>query len=114
MCPDACRGVRISVGAIRGRAVVGQPERLGGEEPVHERQKLENPLGRAITGNFRTTNLGVVMAESGLRPTESLLNNRSRRHVGQWMVHFSEYFGRVEEIFLPEDGPTELGANISR
>jgi len=32
-------------------------------------------------GNFRTTNLGVVMAKSGLRPAESLLNNRSRRHV---------------------------------
>ena len=27
------------------------------------------------------------------------------------MVHFSEYCGRVEEIFLPEDGPTELGAS---
>ena len=30
-----------------------------------------------MTGNFRTTNLGVVMAESGLRPAVSLLNNRS-------------------------------------
>ena len=29
------------------------------------------------------------------------------------MVHFSEYSGRVEVIFLPEDGPTELGANMS-
>jgi len=29
------------------------------------------------------------------------------------MVHFSEYSGRVEEIYLSEDGPTELGANIS-
>jgi len=29
------------------------------------------------------------------------------------MVHFSKYSRRVEEIFLPEDGPTELGANIS-
>ena len=70
-----------SVGAIRGRAVVGRSERLGGEEPVRELQKLENQLGRAVTGNFRSTNLGVVMAESGLRPAESLLNNRSRRHV---------------------------------
>ena len=40
-------------------------------------QKLRNQLGRAITGNFRTTNLGVVMAESGLHPAECLLNNRS-------------------------------------
>ena len=29
------------------------------------------------------------------------------------MVHFSKYSGGVEEIHLPEDGPTELGANIS-
>jgi len=55
-----------------------------------------------------------VTAESGLRLAESLLNNRSRRHVlGQRIVHFSEYSRRVEKIFLPEDGPTELGANIS-
>jgi len=75
------------------------------------------------------------MAESGLRPAESLLNNRSRRHVlrlmslpkgnqakslpgsntpmGQRMVHFSEYSGRMEEIYLLEDGPTELEASVS-
>jgi len=33
--------------------------------------------------------------------------------IGQRVVHFSEYSGRVEEIYLPEDGPTELGASIS-
>ena len=33
--------------------------------------------------------------------------------MGQRMVHFSEYSGRVEEMHLPEDGPTELDANIS-
>jgi len=33
--------------------------------------------------------------------------------MAQRMVHFSEYTGRVEEIYLPEDGPTELGASIS-
>jgi len=75
------------------------------------------------------------MAESGLRPAESLLNNSSRRHVlrlmslpkgnqakslpggntpmGQRMVHFSEYSGRVEEVYLPEEGPTELEASVS-
>jgi len=102
-----------------------------------ELQRLENQLGRAVTGNFRTANLGVVMAESGLRPAESLLNNRSRRHVlrlmslpkgnqakslpgnntpmGQRLVHLSasRYSGRVEEIYLPEGGPAELGAHAS-
>ena len=33
--------------------------------------------------------------------------------MGQRMVHFSEYSGRVEEIYLPEDGPTELEASVS-
>jgi len=101
----------------------------------YEFQKLENQLGRAVTWSSRTTNLGVAMAESGLRPAECLLNNRSRRYVlrlmslpkgnqakslpgsntpmGQRMVHFSEYSGRVEEVYLPEDGPTELEASVS-
>ena len=90
---------------------------------------MENQLGRAVTGSF-PTNLGVVMVEPGLRPAECLLNNRSLRHVlrpmslpkgnqaeslpgnstpmGQRMVHFSEHSGRVEEVYLPEDGPKEL------
>ena len=29
------------------------------------------------------------------------------------MVHFSDYSGRVEEIVLPEEGPTELDAAIT-
>jgi len=29
------------------------------------------------------------------------------------MVHFSKYSGRVGEIYLPEDGTTELGARTS-
>ena len=36
-----------------------------------------------------------------------------RHGMGQRMVDFSEYSGRVEEIYLPEDGPIELGADIS-
>jgi len=29
------------------------------------------------------------------------------------MVHFSEHSGQVAEIYLPENGPTELGTSIS-
>jgi len=29
------------------------------------------------------------------------------------MFHFSEYSSRIEEVYLPEDGPTELSANVS-
>ena len=78
---EGARGVCISIGAIRGRAMVGRPERLGGEEPVRRAPKAGEPAREGDNGEFRTANLGVVMGESGLRPAESLLNNRSRRHV---------------------------------
>jgi len=135
MCPDACSRTLASVGTVRGRIVVGCPEGSGVKNRHDELQKLQNQLGKGIAGNLRTTNLGVVMAESGLRPAASLPNNRSRRHVlrlmslpkgdqaktlpggdtaiGQRMVHFGEYSGWVEEIYLPEDGPTELGSSVS-
>jgi len=139
LCPAACK--KALVACVQASALYGAElwwddrKGAGAKNRCDELQKLESQMGRAITGNFRTTNLGVVMAESGLRLAESVLNNRSRRHVlrlmslpkgnqakslpggntpmGQRMVHFSEYSGRVEEICLPEDGPTDLEANVS-
>jgi len=67
------------------------------------------------------------MVESGLRPAEcrhllrlmSLPRGNqakslpgSNTPMGQRMVHFSDYSGRVE-IYLPEDGPTDLDAIIA-
>jgi len=139
LCPGACR--KALVAYVQATALYGAElwwddrEGAGVKNRRDEIQKLENQLGRAVTGNFRTTNLGVVMAESGLRPAECLLNNRSRRHalrlmslpkgnqakslpgcntaMGRRMVHFSDYSGRVEAIVLPEEGPTELDAAIT-
>ena len=62
--------MRTSVGAIRAK--------LWWDDREDSRVKNRRDGGRAITGN---TNLGVVMAESELRPVESLLNSRSQRHV---------------------------------
>ena len=56
-------------------------EGAGVKNRCDELQRLESQLGMAVTGSFWASNLGVVMAESGLRPAESLLNNRRRRHV---------------------------------
>jgi len=76
MCPDGYRR------ALYGAELWWDDRKGSGvKNRCDEFQNLENQLGRAIAGNFRATNLGVVMAESGLRPAESLLNNRSRRHV---------------------------------
>jgi len=139
LCPGACR--KALVACVQATALYGAElwwddrKGAGVKTRCDDLQKLENQMGRAVTGNFRTTNLGVVMAESGLRPAECLLNNRSRRHVlrlmslpkgnqakslpgcntamGQRMAHFSEHSGWVEEIILPEEGPTELDAKIT-
>jgi len=44
-----------------------------------ELQLLINQEGRATTGCFRTTNLGALAMESGLRPAVAQLENRQRR-----------------------------------
>jgi len=140
MCPHACK--RALSACVQASALYGAElwwddrtdrKDSGVKKPYDELQKLENQLGRVITGNFRTTNLGAVIVLAPSR--ESLLNNGSQRHVlrllslpkgdqakslpgydtamGQRMVHFSGCSGRVEDIFLPGDGPTKPGANIS-
>jgi len=85
LCPAACK--KVLVACMQASALYGAElwwddrKGAGVKNRRDELQRLEDQMGRAVTGNFRTTNLGVVMAESGLRPAESLLNNRSRRHV---------------------------------
>jgi ribonuclease HI len=46
---------------------------------VGELQKLVNQEARAVTGCFRTTNLGALAMESRLRPAAAQLDNRQRR-----------------------------------
>jgi len=46
---------------------------------AEELQLLVNQQARATTGAFRTTNLGALSMESGLRPASNQLENRQRR-----------------------------------
>jgi len=46
---------------------------------AEELQHLTNREARATTGAFRTTNLGALLMESGLRPATNQLENRQRR-----------------------------------
>jgi len=46
---------------------------------AEELQLLVNQQARAVTGAFRTTNLGALSIESGLRPAANQLENRQRR-----------------------------------
>jgi hypothetical protein len=48
---------------------------------ANEIQLLVNQEARAVTGCFRTTNLGTLAMESGLRPAAAQLENRLRRYV---------------------------------
>jgi hypothetical protein len=43
-------------------------------------QKLVNQEIRVVTGCFRTTNVGVLALEAGLRPAVAQLDNRQRRY----------------------------------
>ena len=58
-------------------------------------QLLVNQEARAITGCFRTTNVGALTMESGLRPVVAQLENRQRRtasSIGQrleWVTIFT-------------------------
>jgi hypothetical protein len=45
-----------------------------------ELQKLINREARAITGCFRTTNMGALTAEAGLRPASAQLDNRQQNY----------------------------------
>jgi hypothetical protein len=47
---------------------------------VEELQKLVNREARAVIGCFRTTNMGALTAEAGLRLVSAQLDNRQRRY----------------------------------
>jgi len=52
---------------------------------VEELQLLVNQQARATMGAFRTTNLGALSMESGLRPVSNQLENRQQRF-GAWLL----------------------------
>jgi len=66
---------------IHGGKGEGKQGIRGGEE---ELQKLVSQEARAVTGCFRTTNLGALMAEASLRLAVAQLDNRQRRFASRW------------------------------
>ena len=60
--------------------VAGRQEgELGMVGVEKELQKMVSQQASAITGCFRTTSLGALMAEASLRPAAAQLENRQRR-----------------------------------
>ena len=100
---------------------------------AEELQVVVNQQARATTGAFRTTNLGTLSMESGLRPAVSQLENRQRRlglrllslprgdkarevvgahtTIGQRLSTAVAYTGRTEETVLLGD-PETLDAEL--
>ena len=100
---------------------------------ANEIQLLVNQESRATTGCFRTTNLGVLSMESGLRPAATQLENRQRRfglrllslpqgdrarevvgaptEIGRRLTNALAYVGRVESTVLLEE-PETLDAEL--
>ena len=107
--------------------------RQGMREGEEELQKLVNQEARSVTGCFRTTNLGALMAEASLRPAAAQLENRQRRgaarllslpqgceakkvvgapsRLGRRLEEVIGYSGRVEEVQLPAK-QVLLGAEV--
>jgi len=108
----------------------GNREWWGAEEKV---QKMVSQQARAVTGCFRTTNLGALIAEASLRPAAAQLENRQRRFatrlltlpeggetkkvveanskLGERLLAAVGYVGRVERIEMPAK-PSGLGAEV--
>jgi len=121
LCPGACR--KALVACVQATGLYGAElwwddrQGAGVKNRRDEIQKLENQLGRAVTGNLRTTNLGVVIAELGLRPAECLLNNRSRHHAIRLMSlpHGTTHSPLQRLLWTGgRDNPTGGGTNGAR
>jgi hypothetical protein len=100
---------------------------------VEELQKLVNREARAITGCFRTTNMGALTAEAGLRPASAQQDNRQRNcglrlsglpegmqakevlrsadSIGKRLEVALGYSGRIEETIL-QTAPDPLKATV--
>jgi len=81
MCPDACR--RALVACIQALTLYGAElwcDVRKSKAGVTNFRSWKS-AGESGDGELPDHQPGFVMAESGPRPAESLLNNRSRRHV---------------------------------
>ena len=83
LSPTNCR--RVMTACVQSVAMFGAElwwkggNARGTTGRAEELQLLVNQQARAVTGTFRTTNLGALSMESGLRPASNQLENRQRR-----------------------------------
>jgi len=75
---------------------------------TEENQRLANQEARATTGCFRTTNLGALSMESGIRAAAAQLENRQRRF-GQRLLSLPQG-DQVREVV---GAPTQIGHRLT-
>jgi len=137
LSPANCRGVMTA--CIQSVNMFGSELWWKGDQVrgtmgrAEELQLLVNQQARATTGAFRTTKLGALSMESGLRPAVAQLEYRQRRFglrllslprgdrarelagartaVGRRLATALAYSGRMEETVLLED-PETLDAEL--
>ena len=119
--------------SVFGAELWWKGDQSGMAEPAKDLQLLINQQARATTGAFRTTNLGALSMESGLRPATNQLENGQRRFglrllslprgdnarvlvgactaIGQRLSTALAYTGRTQETVLLED-PGTLDAEL--
>jgi len=107
-----CR--KVMTACIQSVAMVGLELRWKGDQTrdtigqANELQLLVNQEACATTGCFRTTNLGDLSMESGLRPAAAQLENRQRRFGLQLLSLSPDDQGR--ELV---DTPTAIGRRLT-
>jgi len=80
----------------------------GTQGRVEEIQRLANQEARATTGCFRTTNLGVLSMESGIRAVAAQLENR-QRHIGLRLFILPQG-DQAQEVV---GAPTQIGRRLT-
>lgn len=74
----------------------GEARRPGGASMEKQHQKAINRMGRATTGTFQSTPLGIVMAESKLAQAGPLLDYRQARFARRLMIRPRGHHGPEE------------------
>ena len=99
--PAAARSLQMAV--IQGTMLYASELTWEGSKRVEgEYQAAINRMGRATLGAFRSTPLGIVVAESGLTPARPLLNYRQARFAQR--LHARPRDGEGPEEILDREG----------
>jgi len=117
--PNHCR--RIQVVCVQASALLGSElcwkNGRGAKGQANDIQPMANRQARSTTACYKSTNTGALVAEAGLRPATSLLDNRQRRSPpssdqARCVVRAKDALGRQLEraLWTPTGSPGRMEA----